>query len=207
MVISHKHKGTFGVFKVTGVQDARARPKVNTAYYIPCASSLGRQGIDVDTRASVVESLMSSRLLFGVTACRAIAPTAVGILHSCRIHYLGRVLKQERFDDCHNMEDKEVLRLLHLNGTDACIRLMRLRSLPRMFGPHAPRTLLALLDAATRRPSILSDLWFVDLRRLYNHLKFPGSVLDGMPDPLANPTPWLTLVQDKGWSSILAIVC
>ena len=63
-----------------------------------------------------------------------------------------------------------------------------------------------LLDAPSRRPSMLDDLWLPDLRCLYNHSNFPGLVLNKKADPLVNPTAWLTLVQDKGWSSILSLV-
>ena len=52
--------GTEWCVQGTGLQDARARAKVTTAYYLPIASSfVCHQGIDVDTRISVVRGLLT----------------------------------------------------------------------------------------------------------------------------------------------------
>ena len=191
VVRSYKHMGTIQCIQGTGVQDARARAKITTAYYLPVASSfVGHQGIDVDTRTSVVQGLLSSR-------------QAVGIVHSCRMRHLRRVLRQARFDNCDTTKDKEVLRMLHLKGTDACIRLTRLHSLPRICPPTCSSCSVGFAGCSHAETH---DLWLADVRWLHNHLNSHGLVLDRMPDPFENPTPWLTLVQDNGWSSILALV-
>ena len=134
VVRSYQHVGTLRCIQGTGVQGEQARAKVTTAHHLPIASSfVGHQGIDVDTGTSVVEGLVSSRCVEPVLVVH-LPPTAEGILHSGRLRHLTRVLKQELFDDCDNMKEKEVWRMLHVNGTDACVRFMRLYSLLRLVG-------------------------------------------------------------------------
>ena len=150
---------------------------------------------------------MWSRLFFKAHVSSVISDSTAKIFNSAYMRALKRIANKPLYQAIGNYTDVQVREELRVPSVRWLLRSKRLCYLGRLVR-NGPRPRLALLQARGARGSRMpwTDMILSDLEAMRARLP---QKLAGLPDPVEDSRPWLTLMRDipAEWRELVALAC